>query len=401
MKTRKIKNILLAHILVLSAILFAGCSADMQKPGSFMNMPTPPDGEMGFEGKNDASYIALDVDRDKLYSNRDLEMSPDLTAATTVTAEDNSSYVIKSEGAYIFSGEAKNFTVQVEADKKDKVQLVLDSAKITNDSFPVIYVKSADKCFINLSGDNELSVTGDFISDGEINTDAVIFSKDDLSFNGLGTLSIESNQGNGIAAKDDLVITGGKYVITCKKDAIEANESIAIYDGEFKINSESDGIQTDTYLVIDGGSFDINSKEGLEATYIQINGGVINIYASDDGINASKKCDNLDIVIEINGGKITVEAGPGDTDGIDSNGVIIVNSGSINVKGQSAFDYERGAAYNGGSIIINGEEVDEIPESMMGGHGENGRPGEPDDKRGPGFIRDNVTPNVDSEHCLK
>lgn len=381
MKMRK-SNIIVTLILTLTVNFLVGCSSDPQNPEITMNMPAPPDGKMDFEVTRDASYTALDVDKDKLYSNRDLEQNPDLTDAKTITAADDSNFLIQSEGVYIVTGEASNFTVQVEADKQDKIQLVLDGTKITNDNFPVIYVKSADKCFINLCGNSELSVTGDFISDGEIKTDAVIFAKDDLTINGLGTLTIESCQGNGIAAKDDLVITGGKYVISCKKDAIEANESIAICDGEFKIDSESDGIQTDTYLVIDGGSFDITSQEGLEANYIQINGGIISIYAGDDGINASEKCDDLDVVIEVNDGEIVVEVGPGDTDGFDSNGVIVVNGGSISVKGQSAFDSERGAVHNGGSIIINGEEVDEIPESMMGGPGFGGGHG------GPGFTGD-------------
>lgn len=366
---KKLKITLLAQIMAVSAMLMVGCGASQQPPRGPQDMPTPPDDRMEHGFTRDASYTPLDIDKDKLYSSRDLEMNPNLTDAVTIEAKDNSDYTITSEGVYIVSGEAHNFTVQVEADKKDKIQLVLKDAKISNDNFPVIYVKSADKCFVNFSGINELSVTGDFSSDGDTNTDAVIFAKDDLTINGAGKLTINSSQGNGISAKDNLTITSGEYVITCKKDAIEANEAVAIYDGKFTLNPESDGIQSDTYIIIDGGEFDITAKEGLEATYIQINGGTIDIYASDDGINATNRCDDLDVVIEVNGGELSVEVGPGDTDGFDSNGVIAVNGGSIDVKGQSAFDYERGAAFNGGTIVINGEEVDEIPESMMGGPG--------------------------------
>lgn len=372
---KNFKCILLAQLFTVSALLFAGCGVGQQPPMGPMGMSTPPNGEMGFGGTDDASYTALNVDKDKLYSQKDLEMDPDLSEATTINANDDSSYVIDSAGVYILTGEAHNFTVQVETDKKDKVLLVLDDVTVSNDNFPVIYVKSADKCFVNLSGNNTLSVTGDFISDGDTNTDAVIFTKDDMTINGTGALIIESGQGNGIASKDDLTITGGKFSITCKNDAIEANEAVLIRDGEFIINAESDGIQSDTYIIVDGGTFDINSKEGIEATFIQINGGTIDIYASDDGINATKRSDDLDVVIEVNGGEIIVEAGPGDTDGFDANGVIAINGGTVNVKGQSAFDYDRGAAHNGGTIIINGEEVDEIPEPMMGAPGFTGDKG--------------------------
>ena len=60
--------------------------------------------------------------------------------------------------------------------------------------------------------------------------------------------------------------------------------------------------------------------------------------------------------------------GQGDTDGVDANGSIIVNGGTIDVTAQmSSFDYDGTAEFNGGTIIVNGEEVSEIPVSMMGG----------------------------------
>lgn len=341
-----------------------------------------------------------EVDVDEIFSDRDLEGNPDLSEAIWIPAQDNSNYVISSEGIYILSGTYENFSVIVEADKKDKVQIVLDGASVSNDDFPVIYVKSADKCFVTSLGDNHLSVKGEFVSDGDTNTDAVIFSKDDLTLNGTGTLTILSAAGNGITSKDDLKITGGSYYLTSAMDTLEANDSISIYqgefiietnqdglhcenedaegdiyiyDGSFTINAQDDGLHATGMLIIDGGDLNITAVEGMEATYVQINGGIIRIYATDDGINASEKSDAYDVVIEINGGEITVEVGPGDTDCLDANGTIIVNGGTIDLSGNSTFDADLGSVYNGGTIIINGTVVDSIPESMMGGPG--GRPG--------------------------
>lgn len=59
--------------------------------------------------------------------------------------------------------------------------------------------------------------------------------------------------------------------------------------------------------------------------------------------------------------------GAGDTDGIDANGSIIVNGGTIDITGNSSFDCDGNAQYNGGTIIVNGTQVDSIPKSMMGG----------------------------------
>ena len=311
------------------------------------------------------------LDTADIFSDRDLTQTPDLSNAQTITVSDGQTINITEAGIYIISGSASNCTIKVNADEESKVQLVLNGVSITNNSTPAIYVVSADKCFITTAEntENTLSVTGTFTSDGDTNTDAVIFSKDDLVFNGLGTLTINSSN-NGISGKDDIKFTGGTYNITSVKDSIEANDSIAICDGTFTINSSKDAFHSENDDDnTSGWIYIINSSEGIEATYIQINDGTIKIYASDDGINASKKSTAYSTpTIEINGGYLTVEVGPGDTDGIDANGDIIVNGGTINVTAQmSSFDYDGKAEYNGGTIIVNGTQVDSIPQSMMGG----------------------------------
>lgn len=340
---------------------------------------------------------AAPVIEGELFTSADLDSSPDLASAAAIPAENGSRYIIDSAGTYVLSGEAENFTLIVEASKEDTVRIVLDNAVVSNDNFPVIYVKSAEKCIITSAGSNALTVSGKFTPDGDTNTDAVIFSQEDLTLNGTGSLTILSAAGNGITSKDNLRIAGGSYAITCALDGLEAKDSVCVYDGSFSIetqkdgihcekdgglgwiyirdgvfavNAGDDGIQGTAYLVIDGGEFQITAQEGLEATYVRINGGVFQINASDDGINASAKSDAYDVVIEINGGEITVVAGPGDTDCLDANGTIIVSGGTLNLTGQSAFDADNGSIYNGGTIIVNGVEMSGIPSSGMGG----GRP---------------------------
>lgn len=405
-------------IILIVLLLITGCSKKQQVTNPFDNnqqnqFPTDnihfpngnnqPGGPMGnnpeFNGGYNSGQVTVNtleaIDDTNMFSNRDLNSNPDLSQAIKVTVSDSGEYIIEKEGIYVFTGEAKNYTIKVETDKNEKVQIVLDSLTVTNDNFPVIYVKATDKCFITSLNNNSLSVTNKFVSDGDINTDAVIFSKDDLTLNGTGSLQIISSAGNGISCKDDFKITSGSYDIKSALDSIEANDSICIYDGQFiietnkdglhceddqqgsiyikngnfVINSKDDGIQATTYLSINGGCFDIKAVEGLEATYVQINDGLISIKASDDGINASKKSNELDVVIEINGGDITVVMASGDTDGLDANGTIIVNGGTIDVSGVSTFDADNGSIYNGGTIIINGQQVDSIPSGNNFGHG--------------------------------
>ena len=216
---------------------------------------------------------AGELDTTNLFTERDLQQTTDLTGAKTITAADNKTETITAEGVYVIKGSAKNFTVKVEADKNSKVQLVLDGLTVENDSTPVIYVVSADKCFVTTASEstNSLRVTGSFSADSDTNTNAVIYSKDDLVLNGTGTLNITSAEGHGISGKDDLKITGGTYVIDAAKHAVKANDSIAVYDGSFTIKSGKDGLHSEN---------DDDDTVG----YIYIKGGTFKIDAASDGI---------------------------------------------------------------------------------------------------------------------
>ncbi len=339
------------------------------------------------------------IDTAELFSSRDLKQEADLSGAKELNLSDGSDTTITEEGVYLISGSATNVSIIVDAADDAKVQLVLNNVSITNDSKPAIYVKSADKVFVTTAADstNTLTVSGTFTSDGDTNTDAVIFSKDDLVFNGKGTLNISSTD-NGISGKDDIKITGCTISVTSASDAIEANDSIVMADGSVTVNSgkdglhaendeddtvgyiyigggvinattSSDGIQATTILQIDGGNITVNGSEGLEATYVQINGGTVSVTASDDGINASSKSSAYSPTAEFNGGEITVDMGQGDTDAIDVNGNLYINGGTININAQSPFDYDGQCAYNGGTIYVNGQLTTEITNQMMGGPG--------------------------------
>ena len=152
------------------------------------------------------------IDTTSLFTKRDLEQTADISAATRVTVENDRTIEITEDGVYVISKTASNCTIKVIADDSAKVQLVLDVLTVTNDDFPVIYVLSADEVLVTTTEgtSNCMTVTGAFKADGDSNTDAVIFSKEDIVFNGLGTLKITSS-GNGIAGKDDVRFTGGTY----------------------------------------------------------------------------------------------------------------------------------------------------------------------------------------------
>ena len=132
-----------------------------------------------------------------------------------------------------------------------------------------------------------------------------------------------------------------------------------------------DGIHAVSLVQIDGGKFTVSAAECIEGTYIRINGGTFDLSGWDDGINAAKKSNSYTPTVEINGGTINITMSAGDTDGVDSNGDIIINGGTISVTGNSTFDYDGAAQFNGGTIYVNGQQVTEIPNQMMGGRGGN------------------------------
>lgn len=375
------------------------------------------------------------LDTTDLFTERDLTQTVDLAGATAYTVSTGQSIQITEEGTYVISGEATNATIYVDAQDSDKVQIVLAGANITNENFPVIYVRSADKVFVTtLEGStNTLQVTGTFEADGDTNTDAVIFSKDDLTLNGLGTLVINSTA-NGITCKDDLKVTGGTYNVTAAADTFEANDSIRISDGNFTvtaskdgfhaensddntlgyiylcggtytINATDDGIQATTVLQIDDGTYAINAGEGLEATYVQVNNGNVQIEASDDGINASSKSTFIATpTIDIRGGELTIDMGSGDTDALDANGDLLISGGTVNINAQFAFDFDGNGSLTGGTVYVNGEQVSEIESSMMmgggpGGMGGHGFPGDMGGQGGPGNMsnQDWSSSSVDAE----
>lgn len=372
MKKRTLRRILTMLLTVLAAVVFLTGAVSADTPS--------------------AIYSA-----DELFSSRDLAQEADLSEAVSLTVSDGEDIHITEAGIYVLSGTASGVTIRVEAGTDDKVQLVLNGLSITNTDFPAVYVTEADKVFITTSADSSLSVTGAFRTDGSVNTDGVIFSKTDLVLNGTATLTITSPD-NGIVSKDDIKITGGTYTVTASSKCIEANDSIRIADGVLVLNAGTDGLHAEndeddslgyiyigdgtleiragddgihatSVLQIDGGAINISAKEGFEATYIQVNGGTINISAADDGINAGAKSRSLTPTVEINAGDVTVSVSAGDTDGIDSNGNIVINGGTVSVTGNSTFDYDSTGIINGGTVYVNGTlyTSSTLPNQMMGG----------------------------------
>lgn len=219
------------------------------------------------------------------------------TASSGVSISGNI-ITISKEGTYVLSGALSEGQIIVDADSA-KVQLVLDNADITCASSAAIYVKNADKTFITLAegSENILMNTAEYETIDDNNIDAVIFSKDDLTLNGKGTLTINSEYGHGIVSKDDLKLVGGTYNITAKNHALSGKDSVRIAAGTYNLTSGKDGIHSENadddekgFVYIASGDFTIESTgDGIDASYVvQIDDGDFDITAGGGAENATK-----------------------------------------------------------------------------------------------------------------
>ncbi len=196
-----------------------------------------------------------------------------------------------------------------------------------------------------------------------------------ISING-GTLTLTA-QDKGLQALNDIYITDGTLTVDADNDCLHSNDSMRISGGVLTLTSRSKGMHADDYLTVDGGTIDVLScTEGMEAMVVTINDGDIRINASDDGINATDGTGRDEggmsrgflsglfgsgaaestMQVVINGGYIYIAA---KGDGIDSNGSLTVNGGTVYVDGPTsgangALDYGSTGTITGGTVVAVG-----------------------------------------------
>ena len=156
-------------------------------------------------------------------------------------------------------------------------------------------------------------------------------------------------------------------------DITKAGAQIIIADGtenyvEGAYQEKKDGaIHSDVSILFTGetkGDGILNvvaTSEGIETDkHFFMNGGILNIAAQDDAINASE--DQACIVI-IRGGKLLINSGLGrEGDGVDSNGYILVDGGEVIAAARpgadSGLDSDQGVIIAGGSVYSVGSSMD-------------------------------------------
>ena len=300
-KMRKVLAVLLLAVLGCNA---AACSSD----SSISDVENTQNSETASTSE-DGKIVTSRLDTSDMFSDRDKEIGYDETQSVSIELADNGItatadtvgisdgiVTIKDEGTYILTGTLSDGQVVIDADGK-KVQLVLNGVDITSKSSAAIYVKAADKVFITLAdkSENKLTTSAEYVAIDDNNIDAVIFSKDDITLNGEGTLAVTSKAGNAITSKNDLKVTSGTYTLEAAGHGLEAKDSIRVAGGEISITSSKDGLHSENsdeadkgYVYIAGGTIDITSVgDGIDASYIvQIDSGKMKIVSGGGSANA-------------------------------------------------------------------------------------------------------------------
>ena len=340
------------------------------------------------DNKEKMDYVTHIFTGKELFTSQDLDGQVDgIDYTYDVSLFPNKDITISNEGIYKITGSASDLSVLVDVESDEEVQLVLDNLKLSNKSKPCINVVNANKVFITTTdSENTLEVLEDF--DSSKNYDATIFSKKDIVFNGLGSLNIKSSK-NAITSKDDVKITSGIYNIYSAETAIRADNSIRIADGIINLKSGLDGlhaeneygdslgyvyikngtisilssdygIRASSVMQINKGSIKTNSMNGICGTFVQINGGEVEVNAQENGIVSYEKSDSYKSSVEINGGNVAINMSGIDTYAIHSSGDIFLNDGEVNAIGSASIKYGGEGKVRSGNLTINGAKKNKI-----------------------------------------
>ena len=201
---------------------------------------------------------------------------------------------IKCGGEYDFSGTYSGSDAQIlvnTAKTDSSVYLNMKGLTLTNTADAPIYIQKASKAFVvakngttnTFTDASSRAKTYSYTNDaGEAKTDttgACIYSKDDLTIKGEGTLIVKANYNNGIHTSNDLKVKNGLITVNAKNNGLKGKGSVEISGGTINITTtEGDGIKSDTE-----DATDLASGKGS----IEITGGTITVTSAFDGITAA------------------------------------------------------------------------------------------------------------------
>ncbi len=238
---------------------------------------------------------------------------------STATCDSSSVYIgedgkitVSSAGTYLVTGTLDNGSIYVDCVDAGVITLVLKDAHITNDDGACIHIKKAQDAVVTLyEGTTNTLTDGSvykFDNPEDTEPDAALYSKEDLTINGTGTLVVDGNYSNGIVSKDGLKIESGTIQVDAARHGIKGKDYLVINGGTITVNSLRDGIKSTNY-------------DNETVGYIQINGGTVNVMCEDEAVQAVTS-------ISFNGGQVSLGS---TNNGVKCDGTINFNGGTVSI----------------------------------------------------------------------
>jgi len=162
----------------------------------------------------------------------------------------------------------------------------------------------------------------------------------------------------------------GSYVARIYKSVELSEDGKSVVDSK-KLHKYDAAFYSRKTMNVTGGEagtgiLNINAdNEGLDTElHLTINGGNINIVSGNDGINTNE---DYVSVTTINAGSVNIvcDGSTGEGDGIDSNGWLVINGGTVTTaacatSGDAGIDADNGIYLNGGTVTASGNMFDHI-----------------------------------------
>lgn len=361
MKHTKLFSATLAFVLLLTA-----CGTSQNDPA---NNPAAPssdespadaveislsdtgikvDGSEVQTGAENAVYVGNDI---IYYENgKDFTYGEGTTqdAHSSESAAEHTVVHITQPGTYSISGTLSKGQIAVdlgdeaENDPDAVVTLILNGADITCTVAPAIIFYNVYEC-------------------GTTEADA---ASEDIDTSSAGA--------NVVIADGTQNTVNGSYVARIyKPDSVVLNEAGTEVEDAKKLHKYDGAFYSKMSMNVTGGPessgvLTINAdNEGLGSElHLTINGGIIHINSGNDGINTNE--DGVSVTT-VNDGElhIRVTGETGEGDGIDSNGWLVINGGTVTAQAcdlsmDAGIDSDMGIHINGGTVIATGQMLDRI-----------------------------------------
>lgn len=304
------------------------------------------------DGETDAAvYVANDIiyyedGKDFTYGE-----GTEADAHTREEADAHTVVHITKPGTYVVSGKLSAGQIAVDlgedakTDPEAVVTLVLDNVDLTSTVAPAVIFYQVYEC-----GSSEEADAAKDVDTAAAGANVILADGSVNRINGSYVAKIYKS-----------------YELNEDGTAVADSKKLHKYDGAFysRMSMNVDGEEEDT------GILNITAEnEGLDSElHLTINGGNINITSGNDGINTNE--DGISVTT-INGGilRIVVDGSTGEGDGIDSNGWLVINGGTVissacAFSGDAGIDSDNGIHINGGTVIASGNMLDRISESAQ------------------------------------